>query len=468
MEVIDLDNLGKPENISLATVTGGVNKPIPIFDSGVELLMNKKSNDSESKKINISDLDDLEKELNDLSKGISPSMPPPPPSKDNTKTLNGVSNWFNFSKTPEPPIIEVTDSNIGQATKESIGNTKTWDGFQKITEVPPTVPSTNQRHTNLSEQEKRRKKRMMIKRLDDWYEKGLIKNYTRYNIDSPYEDVEDEYETAMEDKRKKDSLKLQSYWLKLAVNSIEFFSTSPLNPFGIDLSGFGEQVDEDIDSYEEIFSELHEKWKGGKLSPEIALLFKLGVTAAIVNFTNKTLSNSVPGVRDVIKQSPELMKIFTNATAEVMGQQNGGFMNNIINTDVTPPNTSYGVPPPPIETKNQPPPIRPAMQFTNRPDLRTREQTPDLRVGGTMFREQGVDIQNIGSHVNDEKPRPEMRGPSSDIDNFLSGLKPKMVNIHDDDSMVSLSSLKDLQHTKLPKQTKKRGKSDKNVISLDI
>jgi hypothetical protein len=46
-----------------------------------------------------------------------------------------------------------------------------------------------------------------------------------------------------------------------------------------------------------------------------------------------------------------------------------------------------------------------------------------------------------------------MRGPqNSDIDNILSGLKTRNVNIHeqsvnnDDDSMISISSLKDMQN----------------------
>jgi hypothetical protein len=55
----------------------------------------------------------------------------------------------------------------------------------------------------------------------------------------------------------------------------------------------------------------------------------------------------------------------------------------------------------------------------------------------------------------------------------LSGLKTKTVNIHEnnneDDSMVSISSLKDMQNTMMPKKTNRRkNKSDKNVISLDI
>ena len=75
--------------------------------------------------------------------------------------------------------------------------------------------------------------------------------------------------------------------------------------------------------------------------------------------------------------------------------------------------------------------------------------------------------------------RPEMKGPSSDIDDILSGLKTKPetknieLNIHenvrkDEDSMISVSSLKDLDSNSMPKKSKKRNKSDKVVVSLDI
>jgi hypothetical protein len=72
-----------------------------------------------------------------------------------------------------------------------------------------------------------------------------------------------------------------------------------------------------------------------------------------------------------------------------------------------------------------------------------------------------------------------MRGPqSSDIENILSGLKTRTVNIHEqnqqssaqeDDSMISISSLKDMQNSNMPKRSNRRkNRSDKNTISLDI
>ena len=483
MDVIDIgaSNIGDPISINVnekSTIPSNVS-----FGSGIELLMNdkNKSSSNDSIKIDLGDLNDLENELNELTSD-SQTKNETTQNKD-AKTLTGMaSDLFGlggFSKTndttsePLKMNLDSTTSNIGQATSESIGNSKTWDGFSKMNDVPsmPSMPS-------MSDREKRRKKRMILKKMEDWYAKGQVKQNSDLNMDSSYEEIEDEYETIMEEKRKKDSIKLQGWWFMTFVNSIEY-GNAALNPFDLNLDGWGEQIGEDIDSYEEIFSELHDKYKGGKMAPELSLLLRIGFSAAVVNFSNKALSSATPGFNDVIKQSPELMKMFTDATVNSMSQQSSSFefANNLMQDQM---NKPKGPPPPaPVETKTQVPPQRPGMMFTDKPGNR-----PDINAGrGTMFREDGLDVNRAGIHLNETAPpirtgRSEMKGPQSgDIDNILSGLKTRNVNIQkpptnettNNDSMISASSLRDIQNTNIPHtSSKKRNKSDKNIISLDI
>jgi hypothetical protein len=357
-----------------------------------------------------------------------------------------------------------------------MGNTKTWDGYARMNEIPLSGGSNG---AKMSDRDRRRKKRAMIKKIEEWYEKGHTKQHSHFNMDSSYEEVEDEYETILEEKRKKDSIKLQGWWFMTFINSVEYANTV-FNPFDLNLDGWGEQVSEDLESYEDIFSELHEKYKGGKLAPELSLLLRIGFSACVVNFTNKALSSATPGFNDVIKQSPELMKMFTNATVNSMSQQSPGFAfaNNLMQEQETRPR---GPPPPaPVETKNMPAPQRPGgMVYTETPSNR-----PDINAGrGAMFREKGVEINGYANTLQPSsqqqqpqtpRQRPEMRGPqNSDIDNILSGLKTRTVNIQEqqqqqeDDSMISISSLKDMQEGSAPKRSRRRG-SNKNTISLDI
>ena len=108
------------------------------------------------------------------------------------------------------------------------------------------------------------------------------------------------------------------------------------------------------------------------------------------------------------------------------------------------------------------------MAFTENISMR-----PDL--SAARGSEEGISLNGF-SNVN-EPPvkRPEMKGPSNNnIDQILSGLKTKNINLqeekqNDTTSVVSVNSLTDLTNETLPKGTKKRKqKSDKNTISLDI
>jgi hypothetical protein len=484
MEVIDigLDNL-EPVSFNLQEnePSTSTNEPSSVnFGPGVELLMNdKKISSTSSTKVDIEDLNDLENELNTLTQNIDDSGVTPE-ANQSSSTFGGLGNMFGMSGNDKKDEVKIDignveeikpASNIGAATLESVGTTKTWDGFSKTNEVPINASTGSK----LSDREKRRKKRAMIKKLEEWYEKGLIKHTSNFNMDSDFDEVEDEYETAMEDKRKKDSVKLQGWWFTTLVNSLEY-ANAVFDPFGLNLDGWGEQINEDIDSYEEIFAELHEKYKGGKMSPEISLLLRLGFSGAVLNITNKALSTATPGFNDVIKQSPELMKMFSAATAQTMNNQNPGFefVNSVLHPEEQV-NTSFGVPPPPVETKGQPAPQRPTMQYTNAPNR------PDIAMGrGAMFREEGVDVNNQFGDIHAQQPQPrskaperaEMRGPQNvDLDNLLSGLKTRDVEPKRNDeneSMISASSIQENQNTVLPKKTRRKQRSDKNVVAIDI
>jgi len=485
MEVVDIDLDNIP--LSSSSIHEVKTIPAPSFGGGIELLMNEKNKSSSTAtKINLEELDTLENELNDLSQ-----------TKTETKTLEesktiggfaGLGNMFGLNNN----VSSNTDTNrsnsggpqLGESTKSMTGNhTSTWDGFSKVGQE---IPNKNivKTSANLTEREKRRKKRLMIKKLEEWGEKGTYKNGSHFTMESDFDEVEDEYEGALEEKRKKDSIKLQGWWFTTVVNTMEY-GNALLNPFDLNLDGWGEQVSEDLDSYEEIFSELHEKYKGGKMAPEVSLLLRIGFSAAVVNMSNKMLSSATPGFNDVMKQSPELMKMFTNAAVDTMSKQNSAF--DFAKTMMSPPeqvNTRSGPPPAPVETQNQAPPQRPGgMNFTahpgNRPDLQAATSNPT-----PMFRETGIDLQSSSQSANSNTTisRPEMKGPqtSPDLENLLSGLKPKVStpavvtepvtsNTMGSESIISVSSLKDLDNAPMPKKTRKRNTSNRNnTVSLDI
>jgi hypothetical protein len=521
MEVIDIGlNDLEPVSLNLSGLDAPIRSSEPASSSlgpGIDLLMNNKHRSgSNSVNVDLRELDNLERELNSLSglgTGGGSSLPEAPKPAPASSLGGGFSNLFSGWGKPaavQQTPLEPTDSNLGQATKDSSGSTggttKTWDGFGKFADIPTTGAGKQ-----MTDRERKRKKKHMMRELDKWADRGLIKNVSRFTEDSTYEEIEDEYEAALEDKRRKDSVKLQQWWFMTFINSVEW-ANAAFNPFDLNLDGWGEQVSEDIDSYDEIFSELYDKYKGGKMAPELQLLLRIGFSAAMVNFTNKALSTATPGFNDVIKQSPQLMKMFTDATVNAMSQNSPAFQmaaNMMNRPDEI--NTSFGPPPAPVETKK----AGSRMQFTETPSNRQ-----DINAArGTMFREQGVSVQNNFASANEQQqqrsfarpemqgpgrpemqgprpdartemqgPRPEMRGPAlnPDLENILSGLKKapappaplpenniQAFTVEDvDDSMISISSLKDLQqNASIPKgNRRRRNVSDKNLntVVLDI
>jgi len=494
MEVIDI-GLSDLEPISLNLKDNFETGKSIDFGGGIEMFMNdEQRSNAKQVSVDFEDLDKLESQLNQLSGNKAPSGTTSSIFGETTKSIGGLaSSLFGLGSkssgeeaAKSAGAYEKTDSKVGQSTTSSLGNSKTWDGFTKVGDIPPASngPSKHSSSNNMSDREKRRKKREMIKRLQEWYDNGQIKQApSNFTLDSDYDEIEDEYETALEDKRKKDSMKLQGWWFITLVNSLEY-ANSAFDPFGISLDGWGEKVSEDLPEYEEIFGELHDKYKGGKIAPELSLLMRLGFSAAVVGFSNKALSSAAPGMSDIIRQSPELMRTFNDATVKALSQQSPGFAfaNNLVNPSPNDVNTSFGPPPKPVETKSQPPPARPgAMQFTQTPGRESAPNRPDIAMGrGAMFREGGVEVGNGYSDIRQSTApasRPEMRGPQTDVDDILSGLKMKTVHIHEqtsnggvrveDESMVSISSLRDMANAEIPKKSNRRKqRSDKNTISL--
>jgi hypothetical protein len=308
----------------------------------------------------------------------------------------------------------------------------------------------------------------------------------------------------MDEKSKQNSIKFQGNMMMAIINGIEFLNNR-FDPFDIKLDGWGEQINENINDYDDIFSELYEKYKSkASMAPELKLLFQLGGSAMMVHMTNTMFKSSMPGMDDILRQNPDLMRTFQNAAVNSMAQTNpgfSGFMSGIMNPE---PQVSMGRgPPPPMSTQGPnsiPTPLtRPGNNnYQNRPDLTSGRSSAVYVDDGINFREK------TSSDFEKSKRRPDMKGPS-DISDILSGLKTKTINIQEssssassmplpppsfmnqeksvnlgpplnetfnmnDSSTISISDLKELQSSgNIPKRSSKRKqKSDRNTISLDI
>lgn len=472
--VIELNSGDNKSDINLNTKSEPTlgKQPSVNFGGGIELLMNEKKRGGSTNDIGLGELSELENELNDLSVDIDKKTS----EISRSSLFNSAINSLSDTKDDNNITIETTtsqkainlgndSSNLGEQTAGSINVNKTWDGYGKVNPIPVVSDEAP-----MTREELVREKFKYLRRLEDLERKGanLTKKYT---MDSPLQELQGEYEMIIAEREKANSVKFQGKMLMACVTGLEFLN-SKFDPFDLKMDGWGEQVNENISDYDEIFQELHDKYKSkAKLAPELKLLFQLGGSAIMVHMTNTMFKSALPGMDDIMKQNPELMQQFTQAAVNSMGESNpgfGNFMNNFVpgNNDI--PTTNMGTPPPPMQTqtaKSQryaPP--------TNRPDL-----TSSKTQAGISIQEKFAPLdepQQIKTPA--PQKRAEMKGPS-DISQLLSGLKSKQVNVtagsneERDPSTVSISELKELSSQKQPKSNRKQSSSkSNNTISLDL
>jgi hypothetical protein len=446
------------------------------FGGGLEFLMNDKIKESSklSSDIDLDDLNNLENELNNLVDDI-PGTNSGGSYKPASDMFSAPSSMFNDDK-PSVRFSDGGSSGVGRATSDLGGDAKTWDGYGKFNNVPINPDKGLPSQPQLTKEEMLREKFKFLRKLEALEKKG-VELSKKYSMESSLQEMMGEYETIMEEKTKSNSVKFQGNMLMAVINGIEFLN-GRFDPFDIKLDGWSEQVNENVSDYDEIFGELYEKYKSkASMSPEIKLLFQLGGSAMMVHMTNTMFKSAMPGMDDILRQNPDLMRSFQNAAVNSMANTSpgfSGFMTNMMNPE---PQVPSGMgPPPPLATQGMHAPPPPQGRAGNN----NYSNRPDLNMSRSNFTDEGISLrENYGNtdERSNRRPgtsRPEMKGPS-DITDILSGLKTKTINIQEptpvnnDSSTISISDLKDLQGDgNMPKKSRRRPKSSSNTVSLDI
>ncbi len=368
------------------------------FGSGIELLMNEKVKNS-SKSPSSNSLKDLEKELDNFDNK-------PIPSEDKE-----VKYELKDSFTQKPKI------EIAKATSEMEMKTETWDGFKDINSV--NLDDLGKQAKKMSREDLLKEKFEILRKLETLESKGATLS-KKYNMESDLNEMKGEYEFLMNEKEKQNSVKFQGKVLTTMITGLEFLNNK-FDPFDIKLDGWSEQINENVEDFDEIFAELHEKYKSkAKMAPEIKLLFQLASSGIMIHMTNTMFKSALPGMDDIMRQNPDLMNHFTKAAMSSMEQSTPGlsnFMNDV--------GMSHGSDKAMPQTRSTP-----------------QEFTPNMRT--------------------------EMKGPNN-IDSLLSNLgKKEPTNIQiDKDSTISVDDLDALSIGKNGKKNSKR-KSDKNVVNIAI
>lgn len=380
MEEINLDSLDLNPSVD--------------FGGGIELLMNDKKAKNQNQ--NSISLEDELKEMDSFD-------------IDEKDTGGG----FKFKK--EIPIARET-TNL---------DTNNPSIFKHIDDI--NVEKEGQKVEKMTKEDLLREKFVYLKKLEALESKGVTLS-KRYSMDSSLDEMKGEYEFIVAEKEKKNSCQFQAKVLTTLITGLEFLN-SKFDPFDIKLDGWSEQIHENIEDYDEIFAELHEKYKSkAKMAPEIKFLFQLAASGMMIHMTNTMFKSSIPGMDDIMRQNPDLMSQFTKAAVSSMENTTpglGNFMNDF---------------------RREP---------TQAPKPSRQAQAPQNQ--SQFFEKQGLSF---------ERPeRQEMKGPASEnINTILSGLKK--INV-DNDSTISAEEI-DLMNTNTNSTSRRKRRSDKNTISLNL
>lgn len=174
-------------------------------------------------------------------------------------------------------------------------------------------------------------KREMLYRFDRMEKKGM-RLPRKFTLSSSYDDMKHEYERLKRDREVDNSVMFQRRMLMTVVSGVEFLNNR-YDPFDLKLDGWSENVHDGIGDYDDIFEELHEKYKGkSNLPPEIKLVMTLGGSAFMFHLTN-TLFKSTPDAKRIFRENPDLARQFASATAATMAQDatqsNDGFASGV-------------------------------------------------------------------------------------------------------------------------------------------
>jgi hypothetical protein len=154
-----------------------------------------------------------------------------------------------------------------------------------------------------------------------------------FTMESDYGEMKREFERIKRKLEVDRSVKFQRKMMIAFVTGIEFLN-GKFDPFDIKLDGWSESVHENSNDYDDIFEELHEKYKEkASMAPELRLILMLGGSGFMFHLTQSLFKSSIPGVGDIMKQNPDLMNQFAQAAAKSstspgFGNMMGDLMNN--------------------------------------------------------------------------------------------------------------------------------------------
>lgn len=259
----------------------------------------------------------------------------------NPRKNSDRSNGSNGSNMNEKLQTNTYDYNFNDNDKDKPPNDNDFNDFNDINE------GDNERHSSGStsassvenfrepEREKtyeeiQQEKHELLFKLSR-LEKSGYNSSRRYTMASPLEDIQYEYTKVKRQRDIDKSIKFQRKMLMAFASGVEFLN-GRFDPLDVKLDGWSESCMENISDYDEVFEELHDKYADKvQMAPELKLLMMVGGSAFMFHMTNTLFKSSMPGMGDILKNNPEIMRNISQAAMNSMGENLGDDRGDIMN-----------------------------------------------------------------------------------------------------------------------------------------
>jgi hypothetical protein len=323
--------------------------------------------------------------------------------------------------------IESNLSNIKKNAKNTSKQKYQDDGEDEEDEEDEEEEDDEEPKKEKSYEEIQQEKQKLLFNLERLQKQGFPPS-KRYSMASSYEDMQFEHDRLKKQRDVEKSIKFSRKILMAFVSGIEFLN-GRFDPFDVKLEGWSENIMENVNDYDEVFEELHEKYSDSvKMAPELKLIAMVAGSGFMFHLTNSLFKSASPKLSDILKQNPDIMKNISEAAVKNMG--------NTINQEFGQDDIIGNM-------------------MKNGMNMKMNQQRPQQ--SPSMF-------PSNPSNIGQKSTQPKMNGPVG-IDELLNELnngKSSNMNTRDDMSVSSNGSVNIKSSVKRTKAAKKGG------IQLDL
>ena len=175
-----------------------------------------------------------------------------------------------------------------------------------------------------SEEEIRKRKLHLLNRFARFRSQG-IRVDRDFDMTSDLHEMEEEFERIDSQRDLAESVDFMRKAIMFLVSGLEK-ANKTFNPFDIELDGWKGTVRSELDTtYDDIFIDLYEKYKGNnKWPPELRLISHLALSGFMYHSSNALLKNSkIPGIDEILKNNPDLARSVMESTVNQMKETSG-------------------------------------------------------------------------------------------------------------------------------------------------